>query len=166
MNYSDEPNLISEQKRSKKAYFLVGGFALFFLLLASVALFPRLMDYRRTNTLVGPNQGNVYFIKLEGDRFSLELARNEALDFHLYAFIRPVRDNTPWQPEKYSVKLAMDGEEATHLAWDPVTGAFGPSEPRFHPRGEFRFHIEIMRDDARVWSGRRWSFAEGTGHSH
>jgi hypothetical protein len=166
MNYSDEPNVISEQKRSKKVYFLVGGFALFFLLLASVAMFPRLMDYQRKNTPVGPNQGNVYFINLGGDRFSFELARNAALDFHLHVFLRPVRDNTTWQPEDYTVRLAVDDSEAIRLQWAPEVGAFGPSELRFHPQAEFRFRVEIIRDGTTVWSGRRWSFREGSGHSH
>lgn len=167
MNYSDEPNVISEQSRSKKIYFIVGGFVLFFVLLASVALFPRLMEYRRQTTPMGPHEGSLYFISFEGARYSMELARSEQFDFYLHIFIQPVRDGTAWQPEDHQVTLSFAGEETTYLLpWDPETGAFASSELRIHPRSEIRLDLGINRGEETVWSGRRWSFPVGSGHSH
>lgn len=166
MSYSDEPNVVSEQKRSKKIYLVTGGFVLFFGLLAAVAFFPRIMDYQRRNTPTGPNQGNVYFVKLEGERYSMELVRSEPHDFHLHVFLLPVRERTVWQPEDYHVTVGIEGEGEERLEWDAETGSFGPSEARFHPMGEFRFGLSIEREDETLWSGRRWSFAENSGHAH
>jgi hypothetical protein len=168
MSYSDEPNVISEQTRSKKMYFLIGGLLLFMALLASVAFFPRFLEFQRHNTPVGPHGGSVYFIKFEGNRYSMELARPEVpLDFHMGIVLQPTRERTAWQPEEYHVRLRMEErEEVEVLAWNPEMNLFGPSELRFHPAGDWRFEIEVNRGESTVWSGRRWSFRMPQGHGH
>lgn len=172
MNYSDEPNVVKETGRSKKFYFIVGGGLLvFFGLLAWVVLFPKYMEHQRAHTPVGPWEGSVYEITLDGNRYSMELARPEELDFRLHVFLNPVSDEIDWQPEDFHVTAQLDGEEKERLEWDPETGAFGGSALRLHPMGEFRIDLAIKRGDETVWSGRRWSFqvgggSRGHGHQH
>ncbi len=136
-------------------------------LLASVAFFPRIIDFQRRNSTVGPNEGSVHFISFGGDRYSMELARGEALGFQPAVYIQPTRERTPWQPEEYHVKLRMeDDDEFEVLEWNPEERFFGISRLRIHPRSDVRFVIEINRGETTVWSGRRWSFQLGGGHAH
>lgn len=167
MSYSDEPNVISERSRSKKIYFLIGGLLLFMALLASVAFFPRFIEFQRRNTEVGPYDGSLYFINFEGERYSIEFARSETLDFHLGVVIQPTREGADWEPEEYHVLIRPDElEETERLEWDPDKGFFGPTELRFDPRGDVRFEVELRRGDESVWSGRKWSFRGRGGHAH
>lgn len=169
MSYSDEPNVINEQTRSKKIYFVIGGLILFIALLASVAFFPRLIEFQRRNTAVGPHEGSLYFIKFEGNRFSMELARPEEFDFHLGVVLEPARDQTIWEPEEYHVVMRVEGDEkeaVERLEWNPEMRLFGPSELRFHPQADFRVGLEINRGDRTVWSGHKWSFRHAGGHGH
>lgn len=167
MSYSDEPNVISEQKRSRKPYFLIAGVVLFIGLLASVAFFPRIFDFQRRNTPVGPNGGSLYFISFEGARYSMELARSPALDYHLAVVIQPASDRTSWNPEEYHVRFRVDEDEPFEvLEWHPEEKFFGMSEERYHPMWEARLEIELKRGEETVWSGRRWSFRVGGGHGH
>lgn len=167
MSYSDEPNVISEQKRSKKVYFFIGALILFIALLASVAFFPRIIEFQRRNTPTGPNQGSLYFISFEKNRYSMELVRSEEYDFYMGALIQPARDKTPWEPGEYQVGLRMEGEgDFERLDWNPEAGLFGPSQLRLHPSTDVRVDLEVYREDKTVWSGTRWSFRPGGGHGH
>lgn len=170
MSYSDEPNVISEQKRSKKPYLFIGGLIVFIGLLASVALFPRIVDFQRRNTAVGPNGGSVYFISFAGDRYSMEFARSEALDYHLAVVIEPTGEGVSWNPEEHHVRIRLDrgedGEQSEVLEWQPEEEYFGLSESRFHPMSDVRIEVELNRGDKTVWDGRRWSFRGSGGHGH
>lgn len=167
MSYSDEPNVISERTRSKKPYFLIGGVVALIVLLAWVAFFPRFVEFQRRNTPVGPNEGSVYFISFEGDRYSMEFARSEALDFHMAVIIQPTDESTSWNPEEYEVRMRLEDEEEFEvIAWHPEEEHFGLSKERFHPMTDVRLELEIIHGEKTVWSGRRWSYRAGGGHGH
>lgn len=168
MSYSDEPYVISEKKRSPKVIIAIGLLVLLLATLAAVALYPRFIDFQRRNAAIGPNGGTLHFISLEGERYSLEFARSEALDFYLTIFLRPVRDATEWTPENYSIRYSPVGvmDEWEDLEWDAELNAFGPSQYQYHPLSEFRVELEILREGEVLWRGRRWSFRQGHGHGH
>lgn len=168
MSYSDEPNVVTEGARSRKVYFLIGaGFLLFFALLASVALYPKIHEYRREHTPDGPHGGSLYSIKLEGEPFALELARPEAFDYHLSVFLEPENADANWQPEEYSVVFGVDEAEPETLEWDPEREAFGPSAARFHPMADYQFDLKVKHGEETVWSDRLWSFRiEAGAHAH
>lgn len=167
MSYSDEPNVISERKKSPVFYGVIALLVLFFLTLAAVALYPRYIDFRKHNATFGPNDGIVYFIRFEGDRYSMEIPRTEEQDYHLTFYIRPVRETTAWRPENYVVRYRprIFEHDWETLEWDAELGRFGPSELRFHPNNDFELDIEIRKNGEQVWEGRRWAFGGGA-HAH
>lgn len=167
MSYSDEPNVITERTRSRKPFVLVGGLLLFIGLLASVALFPRIVEFKRRHTPFGPHGGSFYEISFQGGDYSMELARSEAYDFRTAIYIEPLDEQSDWEPAEYSVRLRLDGQEEFEvLAWDSVEEYFGLSEHRIHPRSDMLMELELKRGEEVVWSGRRWSFREAGGHGH
>jgi hypothetical protein len=169
MSYSDEPHVISERKKSSRIYLVVGLLALFLLALGSVAFYPRYLDFKRRNAPVGPHGGTLHFISFEGNRYSMELARSEALDFRLHVVIHPVRETTPWRPEDYQVRYRFtrgEDREWRILEWDPELRSFGPSEEQFHPRGDYRLDLQLLREGRSVWEGLRWTYPGGGGHGH
>lgn len=168
MSYSDEPNLVAGRTRSGRRYlFIVAGFLLFFSLLAWVALHPKIHEYRRTRTEVGPHGGSLYTVKLNRKPFALELARSQEFDYHLWVFLEPTEEGTEWEPEDHSVGFGVERAEWENLAWDPEQGAFGPSTIRFHPLGDYQLTLEVRRGEERLWRGDRWSFrVEESPHVH
>jgi len=167
MSYSDEPHVISEKKKSP---LLIGGIVLlglFFLLLAAVALYPRYLEFQRHNATWGPHGGIVYFIRFEGNRYSMEIPRTEAQDYHVTFIIQPVRETTQWLPEDHTIRFqtVQVTEHEEDLEWNAEINAFGPSVIRLHPGQDFELDIELFRRGERVWTGRRWAFGERA-HAH
>lgn len=181
MSYYDEPNVIRERSGGKKKLFLIGGIVLFLVLIAGAALTPYVRDYRKSQTPEGPNHGSLYFINLEGERFSLELARPRQ---PLQIFLEPTVRSGDWSPAEYHVAYSVDGfsradgsDMAEVLHWDEATGSYAlrwdeesesylPSGIGFHPNDDFRLTLEIYRDGEPVWSGPRWTYGAPGGHAH
>lgn len=168
MSYSDEPNVISGRRKSKGLWFAAGFVGLLVMALAMVAFYPQYQEFRRKNTPVGPNLGPVYFISIEGERFSMELARSPEMDFHLGVILQPVRDRVAWRPEDHTIRFWVEEQEETRteLEWDPNAGYFGPTEDQFHPSLDYPLEIEIWRGDSLIWNGRRWAYRLRAEHEH
>lgn len=169
MSYSDEPQMISENRRSPKRWVLIGLVGVLLATLAMVALYPRYFEYRRRHADVGPHGGTLYSVSLEGEKFSLELARTEEMDVRLQVYLTPKTEGEAWLPEDYIVRerhVADEEVEWELLAWSPELDLFGPSEMQYHPGGDYRFELEILRDGERVWKGHRWSYRPSQGHAH
>jgi hypothetical protein len=169
MSYSDEPHVISEKKKSPALYVAIGLLAVFLLTLASIALYPRYFEWKRHNTPNGPNGGTLYFISFEGNRYSMELARSEELDFYMHVFVHPVREATAWSPERFQIRFRLTNlqdEEPEVLDWNAELRAFGPSRLQYHPRGDYQLALEVLREGNVVWEGRRWAYQPGHGHGH
>lgn len=165
MNYSDEPHVIRGRKRSPKIWVISGLLLVFLVLLAWVALFPRIVDFQRRYAEFGPNGGTLYTISVDGNRYSLEIARSEELDYRLTYFLRPKDESVQWTPEEFRVRSRIAGQEEFEvLDWDEDIGGFGPSEYQLNPIGDYRVEVHIHRGDRRVWRGERWAFRLGSGH--
>lgn len=168
MSFSDEPNVISTRQVPKWWWMAGGIVGLLILVLAMVAFYPQYLEFKRKNTPVGPNMGPVYFINIEGERFSMEFGRSPEMDYHMGVFLRPVRDRVVWEPENYRVRFWIEGHEevVTILDWNPEVGAFGPTEQQYHPAADYPLRVEIRRGDERVWQGNRWAYRLRMGHEH
>ncbi len=169
MTYSDEPQLVSENRRSSKRWIWIGLVGLLLATLAAVAFYPKYFDYKRRHAEVGPNEGTLYSISIKGERFSMELARPEELDLRLHVFLKPVAEGVDWSPENFVVRVRPAGKEEVEwekLTWAPESRAFGPSEWQFNPVGDYHFDLEILRGEERVWRGARWSYRVTHGHAH
>jgi hypothetical protein len=169
MSYSDEPHVISEKQKSPRLFIVIGILGLFLVALAAVALYPRYQEFRRVNTPIGPEGGSLYIIRFEGERYAMEMARSEAMEFYLHVFIQPVRDTTAWHRENHQLRYRLDIDgfrEWRLMEWNEERGAFGPSPEQFHPMGDYRFDLELLRQGRPVWEGTRWSYREGGGHGH
>lgn len=172
MSYSDEPIILKDRGGSKMKLWLGAGFLLVFIgLLASVAFYPRFVDYRRAHAPRGPMDGNIYTIRMEGERFTMEMARGESQDYHMSFHLQPVRPETVWIPFEHEIffRLENTGAEFERIGWNPEINGFGLSHYQYNPMHDYIMEIRIERNGREVWSGTRWSFrqfAGGHGHAH
>ncbi len=191
MAYADEPNVISERGGKKRYLFVALGVAAFLLIVFSSVLEPWFREFQRRQTPSGPHGGDLYFITLEDQRVSLELARIAPANW-LTIFMRPARPYPGWDPANYRISYFISGmREPDFLEWhegdmalfppdappefdplDPdvgrvprIEGFYGPSSFTFPAAVDYRLQIRIYRGDELVWEGERWSYGP-TAHRH
>jgi hypothetical protein len=161
MNYSDEPNVIRNPRSSRRATAWIALAAVFAGFIVLAGMWPTIHEMRKARVPHGPNHGSVYWIQVEGQRVGLEIGRVEN---QLALFFSPM----PARPEELTARLVWKGPDRVHefeMPWNPEGEYFGPTSEGFHPMGDYKLQLSLLRGDRAIWKATRWAYGED-GHHH
>lgn len=159
MSYSDEPNLVTPERRwSVKTVVivtlvlgLVGG-------ILWIPFYQKNLDREAHEARRGPHQGAIYPIVINGAPHTLELG-----------WIAPAFSAvlTPAPPAGATLDASGDFGRET-LAWDEAENRFGPGKLRLDPYAHAKVKLTLRQGDRPLWHGTLWLYGvhDTHGHSH